>query len=118
MIIHYLGKVPANFDTIFAEAGFLVEPVVLSSSSTNDPVLHEEIVYFNLLVAFLLFDAGKLELAVQQAKRSIAECKTINKRTLDCLQSRLYSILVLAHEKLGTLSECYPYVYRLFFSYL
>jgi 26S proteasome regulatory subunit N3 len=62
-------------------------------------------IYCYLLVLIFLFDNKKYDEAKTCASASIARLKSLNRRTVDVLASRLYSYYSYVHELTNSLAE-------------
>ncbi|PHT97854.1 putative 26S proteasome non-ATPase regulatory subunit 3 [Capsicum chinense] len=79
-----------------------------ASSGTPTPVKHplpEIEIYCYLLVLIFLIDQKKYNEAKACSSASIARLKTVNRRTVDVLASRLYYYYSLCYELTGDLAE-------------
>ncbi|XP_031127943.1 probable 26S proteasome non-ATPase regulatory subunit 3 [Ipomoea triloba] len=79
--------------------------VDIASQAPAKHLVPELEIYCYLLVLIYLIDQGKYSEAKACSSASIARLKTLNRRTVDVLASRLYYYYSLSYERTGDLAE-------------
>nr|GMC87419.1 probable 26S proteasome non-ATPase regulatory subunit 3 [Ipomoea batatas] len=79
--------------------------VDIASQAPAKHLVPELEIYCYLLVLIYLIDRGKYSEAKACSSASIARLKTLNRRTVDVLASRLYYYYSLSYERTGDLAE-------------
>ncbi|GAB2300412.1 hypothetical protein Dimus_034455 [Dionaea muscipula] len=88
-----------------SEQDMEVETATSSVQTPGKHLLPELEIYCHLLVLLFLIDQHKYDEAKACSSASIARLKSLNRRTLDVLASRLYFYFSLSYELTGDLAE-------------